>query len=113
MEGSNMKDLFKDLAQVIEEFEVDVEDGDIVMFSLNGEMTIGNIEYVMTEGYFGLPNSKFYTPASVQEPVVLIRIWMNGEETEYMVGRKLSEVQVMEDDDEDEDDEDDTMEDDD
>lgn len=103
-----MKDLFKDLAQVIEEFEIDVEDGDIVMFELEGEMTMGNIEYVMTEGYFGLPNSRFYTPASLEEPVVLIRIWMNGQETEYMVGRKLSEIQVMEDDDED-----DTMEDDD
>lgn len=96
-----MKDLFKDLAQVVEEFEIDAEDGDIVMFSLNGEMTMGNIEYVMTEGYFGLPSSKFYTPASVSEPVVLIRIWENGEETEFMVGRKLSELQVIEDDDED------------
>lgn len=105
-----MKDLFKDLAQVIEEFEIDVEDGDIVMFELEGEMTMGNIEYVMTEGYFGLPSSRFYTPASTEEPVVLIRIWMNGEETEYMVGRKLSEIQVIE---EEDDDEDDTMEDDD
>lgn len=35
---------------------------------------------------------------------------MNGEETEYMVGRKLSEIQVIE---EEDDDEDDTMEDDD
>lgn len=73
----------------------DLEDGDIVMFDLNGQMTMANIEYVMTEGYFGLPSSKFYTPASNEEPVVLLRIWQDDEETEFMVGRKASEVQLI------------------
>ena len=100
-----MKNVFKDLAQSMEE-EIDVEDGDIVMFSLGGEMMMGNVEYVMTEGFFGLPESKFYTPASSEDPVVLIRIWENGEETELMVGRKYSEIEVVEDNDEDDMDED-------
>jgi len=80
----------------MEEMMDQLEDGDIVEFTFNGGRMLGNIEYVMTEGFFGLPGSKFYIEASMEDPVVLIRIWSGGEETELMVGRKASEITKIE-----------------
>jgi hypothetical protein len=53
---------------------------------------VGSIEHVMYDGYFGVPGSKFYSPASVENPAVLIRIWIDDKETEFMTGRMANEV---------------------
>ena len=68
------------------------EEGDVVQFQLEGAEARGRIEYVMTEGYFSLPDSIFYTEATRENPALLIRIWEGDTETEYMVGRLASEV---------------------
>jgi hypothetical protein len=54
---------------------------------------MGTVEHVMTDGYFGVPGSKFYTQVSADNPAVLIRIWLDGEESEFMVGRMANEVE--------------------
>ena len=51
---------------------------------------VGSVEHVMYDGYFGVQGSKFYAPASVENPAVLIRIWIDDEETEFMTGSMLS-----------------------
>lgn len=81
-----------------EEYLEELEEGDIVEFTLSGTQTLGSIEYVMTEGYFGTPGSQFYTPASTEDPVLLLRIWTDGRETELLTGRRASEVTKMDDD---------------
>lgn len=85
-----------ELEDDMEEMDEELEEGDIVKFTFEGAQMLGNIEYVMTEGFFGLPGSKFYTEASMDDPVALIRIWSGGEETELMVGRKASEITKIE-----------------
>lgn len=81
------------------------KEGDIVKFMMENDSMfhkdmppqgmhehIGSVEHVMYDGYFGVPGSKFYSPASVENPAVLIRIWIDDEETEFMTGRMSDEV---------------------
>lgn len=96
-----------------------IQEGDIVKFMMDNSVMgeadggthehTGSVEHVMYDGFFGVPGSKFYSPASVENPAVLIRIWMDDEETELMVGRMANEVTKIgelndEEDDENEDD---------
>ena len=82
-----------------------IEEGDIVKFMMDNDSMfhedmppegthehVGSIEHVMYDGYFGVPGSKFYSPASVENPAVLIRIWIDDKETEFMTGRMANEV---------------------
>jgi hypothetical protein len=93
-----MKDqnyFLQQMARVWAQEEVMIKEADIVNFVLNGQTATGRVEHVMTDGYFSIPESKFYTPATPENPALLIRIWENGEETEYMVGRMFNEVEKV------------------
>jgi hypothetical protein len=85
-------DLFKSIMKAIEEMEP-FSESDVVYFYIGEEEYMGTIEHVMTDGYFGVPGSKFYTQVSADNPAVLIRIWLDGEESEFMVGRMANEVE--------------------
>jgi len=82
-----------------------IQEGDIVKFMMENDSMfhkdmppqgthehVGSIEHVMYDGYFGVQGSKFYAPASVENPAVLIRIWIDDQETEFMTGRMANEV---------------------
>lgn len=87
-----------DIKDELEAVEINtkIQEADIVRFEMDEEMYSGSVEYVMIEGYFGIPGSRFYTQATMDDPVLLIRIWEDGEETELLTGRKLSEVEIVE-----------------
>jgi hypothetical protein len=81
------------------------KEGDIVKFMMENDSMfhndmppqgthehVGSVEHVMYDGYFGVPGSKFYSPASMENPAVLIRIWIDDQETEFMTGRMSDEV---------------------
>jgi hypothetical protein len=48
----------------------------------------------MTDGAFGIQGSEYYAPASKENPLALIRIWEDGEETELLTGRPVREIKV-------------------
>jgi hypothetical protein len=70
-------------------------DGDRVVFTMDGQESVGQVEHVMDYGTFGLPGSRFYYAATAEDPAVLLRIIRDGKETELMVGRKSSEVRPV------------------
>ena len=57
--------------------------GDVVTWD-GGE---GRIEHLMTEGSLGLEGSPFSIAASSEDPAALLRIYRNGQPTEYLVGK--------------------------
>lgn len=74
-----------------------VSEGDFVVFICHDEeMKVGRVEYVMTEGIFGLSGSEYAMEATPEDPVLSIRIFEEEdgawEETEYTVGHRSSEV---------------------
>ena len=74
-----------------------VSEGDFVVFICHDEeMKVGRVEYVMTEGLFGLSGSEYAMEANPEDPVLSIRIFEEEdgawEETEYTVGHRASEV---------------------
>jgi hypothetical protein len=76
-----------------------IEEGDFVSFQLeDGSDALARVEYIMSDGSFGIEGSKYNVPASLQDPVLLLRLFnmsADGEsETELLTGRKLSEVEV-------------------
>ena len=78
-----------------------VSEGDFVAFICHDEeMKIGRVEYVMTEGIFGLTGSEYAMEATPEDPVLSIRIFEEEdgawEETEYTVGHRASEVVKVE-----------------
>jgi len=78
-----------------------VAEGDFVAFICHDEeMKIGRVEYVMTEGLFGLSGSEYAMEATPEDPVLSIRIFEEEdgawEETEYTVGHRASEVVKVE-----------------
>jgi hypothetical protein len=64
--------------------------GDMVGWNSSGGHAMGRVEHIMRDGVLGIPNSKFKINASKDDPAVLIRIYRNGEETETLVGHKMS-----------------------
>lgn len=77
-----------------------VKEGDMVMAPYEeGEVHVGRIVHVMTDGMLGFPGSEYSIAASPEEPAVLIQLFEmeDGglEETEYFVGHKASEVMAM------------------
>lgn len=78
-----------------------IAEGDFVAFICHDEeMKIGRVEYVMTEGVFGLTGSEYAMEATPEDPVLSIRIFEEEdgawEETEYTVGHRASEVVKVE-----------------
>ena len=77
-----------------------VKEGDMVMAPYEeGEVHVGRVVHVMTDGMLGYPGSEYSIMASAEEPAVLIQLFEMEEggleETEYFVGHKASEVMVM------------------
>ena len=64
-----------------------------------GENNQGRVEYVMTEGVFGIPESDFSIAAEPDDPAVLIRLWEKTdgewEEQETLVGQKMSSLREI------------------
>ena len=78
-----------------------VSEGDFVIASCEDEIHVGIIQYVMTDGMFGIQNSDYSLKASLDEPVVLVRILeleedYGWDETEYLIGVKSSMVTKIE-----------------
>jgi hypothetical protein len=77
-----------------------VKEGDMVMAPYEeGEVHVGRVVHVMTDGMLGYPGSEYSIMASAEEPAVLIQLFEMEEggleETEYFVGHKASEVMAM------------------
>jgi len=64
--------------------------GDMVSWSSSGGTARGKVEHIMREGVLGVPDSKFSIKAEKDDPAVLIRIYRNEEETDTLVGHKMS-----------------------
>jgi len=67
-----------------------IKTGDMVGWNSSGGHAMGRVEHIMRDGVLGIPNSKFSIKASKDNPAVLIRIYKDGEETETLVGHKMS-----------------------
>ena len=52
----------------------------------------GTIEHLMTDGVLGVEGSPFAIAASEAEPAASVRVYMNGEPTEFTVGKRVSEL---------------------
>jgi len=74
-----------------------VKEGDFVICTCEDETHVGIVQYVMTEGMFGIPGSEYAQDASSENPVVLIRTLEydeedGWEESPYMIGSMASDV---------------------
>jgi hypothetical protein len=79
-----------------------VGEGDFVLVSCDDGIYVGIVQYVMTEGMFGIATSDYAIEASMENPAVLVRtleleedegIW---EESEYLVGAESKMVTKIE-----------------
>jgi hypothetical protein len=79
-----------------------VAEGDFVICVCDDETHVGIVQYVMTEGMFGVATSDYALEASMENPVVLVRtleleedegIW---EESAYLVGAESKMVTKIE-----------------
>jgi hypothetical protein len=79
-----------------------VAEGDFVIASCEEDVYVGIVQYVMTEGMFGIASSDYAIEASAENPAVLVRIleleedegiW---EESEYLVGAESKMVTKIE-----------------
>lgn len=79
-----------------------VVEGDFVICVCEEETHVGIVQYVMTEGMFGISSSDYALEASMENPVVLVRtleleedegIW---EESEYLIGVESKMVTKIE-----------------
>ncbi len=79
----------------------DVKIGDFVSWNSSGGTARGKIEYIMRDGTLGVPESDFSINATPEDPAALIRIYRKGtdgwEETETLVGHKVSTLRKIED----------------
>jgi hypothetical protein len=71
------------------------QEGDFVILSSEDEIHVGIIQYIMTDGMFGIQYSDYSLKASLEEPVILVRILeleedYGWDETEYLIGVKSS-----------------------
>lgn len=83
---------------IAENIEKDmVKEGDFVICTCEDETHVGIVQYVMTDGMFGIPGSEYAQEASSENPVVLIRTLEydeedGWEESPYMIGSMASDV---------------------
>lgn len=80
---------------------IEIKEGDFVIASCEDEVHAGIVQYVMTDGMFGIENSDYSLKASLEEPVVLVRILefeedYGWDESEYLVGVKASMIEKIE-----------------
>lgn len=96
----------------------ELKEGDFVEWNSSGGKARGRIEYVMTEGTLGVPDSDFSIDATEENPAALIRIWREDEEgdwdeTETLVGHRfstLTKIDPLDSEDEEDDEDEDNME---
>jgi len=77
------------------------KEGDFVIASGDDQVYVGIIQYVMTDGIFGIEYSDYSLKASIEEPVVLVRILefeegYGWDETENLIGVNASMVTKIE-----------------
>ena len=79
-----------------------VVEGDFVIVTSEDETYIGIVQYVMTDGMFGVASSEYALEASAENPVILVRTleleedegaW---EESEYLIGAESKMVSKIE-----------------
>lgn len=79
----------------------DVKVGDFVSWNASGGVARGKIEHIMRDGVLGVPDSEFSITATEEDPAALIRIYKNTEdgweETEVLVGHKVSTLRKIDD----------------
>lgn len=77
-----------------------IREGSFVEWNSSGGTARGRVEYVMTEGTLGVPESSFSIDATPDNPAVLIRIWREGAdgwaETETLVGHRMNTLSRIE-----------------
>lgn len=78
-----------------------VTEGDFVMFICEeDEIKVGQVEYVMTEGTFGLAGSEYAMDATPEDPILSIRVFEEEdgawEATEELRGHRSSETVKIE-----------------
>ena len=100
LQDQNMPDQEDDMQEMEDEISA-IEEGDFVSFQLeDGSDALARVEYIMSDGSFGVEGSKYNVPASSEDPVLLLRLFNmsadGASETELLTGRKLSEVKVEE-----------------
>lgn len=78
----------------------EVAEGVFVSFTMGDDIEAGRIEHVMTDGILGVEDSPFQLEATADDPAVLVRLFDDNDgtwvETEMFVGRRASEVTVIE-----------------
>jgi hypothetical protein len=52
----------------------------------------GRIEHLMADGSLGLEGGPFSIPASKEYPAALLRVYRNGQPTEYLVGKRVADL---------------------
>jgi hypothetical protein len=52
----------------------------------------GRVEHIMIGGTLGVPGSEFAIQGTATDPAVQVRIFENGQETEFVVGVRFSEI---------------------
>lgn len=92
LKGSAAQIVFRALRERDKAMEkaTSVRVGDMVRWNSSGGQAEGKVEHIMREGVLGVPKSKFSIKAEEGDPAVLIRIYRDGEETETLVGHKMS-----------------------
>lgn len=79
----------------------ELKEGDFVSWNSSGGRARGRIEYVMTDGTLGVPDSDFSIKATPDDPAALIRIYRpegdGWDETETLVGHKFSTLTKIDD----------------
>lgn len=74
-----------------------VVEGDFVLATCEDETHVGIVQYVMTDGMFGIPGSEYAETATTENPVVLIRTLEydeedGWEESPYLIGSMAADV---------------------
>jgi len=52
----------------------------------------GTIEHLMIDGVLGVEGSPFAIPASAADPAASIRVYLNGEPTQFTVGKRVADL---------------------
>lgn len=75
----------------------DLEVGDYVSWNSSGGKARGEIERIVAEGSLDVPDTDLSIEASADDPVALIRIYIDGDETDTLVGHKFSTLTKIDD----------------
>jgi len=74
-----------------------VKVGDFVSWGSSGGRARGRIERIVSDGSIDVPDTDFTITGTEEDPAALIRIFRDGEETDTLVGHKLSTLTKIDD----------------